>query len=280
MLFTIVIKMAMLPLTIKQQKTMMKMSKLTPKLNAIKEKYGDDKQKMATEQQRVYNENKVTPLGGCLPLILQLVIIYPIFQVVNRPLTYILNMDVTAIDALKNQLTSLGISLEGAVSEAKLLDYAMSYGIEGIRHINFNFLGMNMATSPLEAFSVSPISLYWLIPIFAVLTAWFSQRLSMQTQKALQAEAADEQGKKKSKKEKNKTDGENKDKKDLPNPDAMQGTMKIMPAVSGLFTLQFSTGVGIYWVISNIMQGLQQLYMNKKFGIKTSVFKKREKSSP
>ena len=71
----------MLPLTIKQTKSMQEMKKLQPKLKALQEKYKNDKEKLQQEIMKFYTEHKVNPLAGCLPLLLQLPIMFALFQV-------------------------------------------------------------------------------------------------------------------------------------------------------------------------------------------------------
>ncbi len=79
-IFTIIIRMLLYPLTAKQTRSMKKMQDLKPKMEEIKEKYGDDKQQQQEKMMELYKENNVNPLAGCLPLILQMAIIIPLFS--------------------------------------------------------------------------------------------------------------------------------------------------------------------------------------------------------
>ena len=74
-LFTVLIKLVLLPLSIKQQKSMVKMQQIQPLLNDIQQKYKDDPQKQQAEMMKFYKENKVNPTGGCLPLLIQMPIL-------------------------------------------------------------------------------------------------------------------------------------------------------------------------------------------------------------
>ncbi len=80
-LLTIAVRVLMLPLTIKQTKSMQEMKKIQPKLKKLQEKYKDDKQKQQEEIMKFYSEHKVNPLAGCLPLLLQLPIMFALFRV-------------------------------------------------------------------------------------------------------------------------------------------------------------------------------------------------------
>ncbi|MCF2947202.1 membrane protein insertase YidC [Paraglaciecola aquimarina] len=80
-IITIVVKGAMYPLTKKQYESMAKMRVLKPKMDALKERYGDDKQKMQQAMMKMYKEDKVNPMGGCFPLLLQMPIFLALYWV-------------------------------------------------------------------------------------------------------------------------------------------------------------------------------------------------------
>ena len=81
---TIIIKILLLPLTLKQDKSMKEMKKLQPELEKIKQKYANDKQMLNIKTMELYKEHKVNPLGGCLPLLLQLPILFALFGVLRN----------------------------------------------------------------------------------------------------------------------------------------------------------------------------------------------------
>ena len=81
---TILIKILLLPLTLKQDKSMKEMKKLQPELEKIKQKYANDKQMLNIKTMELYREHKVNPLGGCLPLLLQLPILFALFGVLRN----------------------------------------------------------------------------------------------------------------------------------------------------------------------------------------------------
>ncbi len=80
-LMTTAVRIIILPLTIKQTRSMHQMKKLQPKIKKLQEKYKDDKQKLQQETMKFYSENKVNPVSGCLPLLLQLPIMFALFRV-------------------------------------------------------------------------------------------------------------------------------------------------------------------------------------------------------
>ena len=81
---TILIKIMLLPLTLKQDKSMKEMKKLQPELEKIKKDYAHDKQMLNIKTMELYKEHKVNPLGGCLPLLLQLPILFALFGVLRN----------------------------------------------------------------------------------------------------------------------------------------------------------------------------------------------------
>ena len=102
---TLLVRLAMHPLTSKQMKSMEKMQKLQPQLKVLQEKYADDKDELNRQTMALYQENKINPASGCLPLIIQL----PIFI-----LLYGVLYDLTKTEAFTN-VTFLGVNLGGSV---------------------------------------------------------------------------------------------------------------------------------------------------------------------
>ena len=88
-LLTIAFRVVVLPLSIKQTKSMIAMQRLQPQLKEIQKKYKDDREKQGQEMMKLYKDNKVSPLGGCLPLLLQLPILFALFEVLRDAPKYI-----------------------------------------------------------------------------------------------------------------------------------------------------------------------------------------------
>ena len=103
-LFAVVVKAIMFPLTLKQQKSMKKTQEIQPKLIALQEKYKDNQEAMMVEYQKLLTENKFNPFGGCLLTFIQLPILLGIFYVAASPLTYMEKMEQTEIDQYVKQM--------------------------------------------------------------------------------------------------------------------------------------------------------------------------------
>jgi len=83
---TIVVRAALIPLTLKQFKSMQAMQRLAPEIKTLQQKYKDDKQRLNQEMMKFYQENKVNPFGSCLPLVLQLPVFFSLFYMLRKDL--------------------------------------------------------------------------------------------------------------------------------------------------------------------------------------------------
>ena len=101
LMFTILVNVLMLPLTLKTQKSTAKQAKLKPKLDALKKKYGDDKQKYNQAMSELYTKENVSMTGGCMPMVVRLLVMMGVYWAVISPLTYVLQLDTSAINSAK-----------------------------------------------------------------------------------------------------------------------------------------------------------------------------------
>ena len=89
-IFTIIIKAVLMPLTLKQQRSMLRMQKVQPLMNDLQKKYGNDKDKLNQEMMKLYKKYDVNPASGCLPMLIQLPILMMLYWVVKKPIVYIM----------------------------------------------------------------------------------------------------------------------------------------------------------------------------------------------
>lgn len=104
LLFTFLIDVVLIPLSIKSQKSTVSQMRIKPKLDELKKRYGDDKQKMAQAQQELYQKENVSMAGGCLPMIIRLVILFSIYTLILSPLTYMAGIKDTKVDNVKEAI--------------------------------------------------------------------------------------------------------------------------------------------------------------------------------
>ena len=96
-LFTLLINLILIPLSIKSQKSTVQQTRIKPKLDELKKRYGDDKQKYNAEMQKLYQEENISMSGGCLPMILRLIFMMSIYWIILSPLTYLMHIDKSVI---------------------------------------------------------------------------------------------------------------------------------------------------------------------------------------
>jgi YidC/Oxa1 family membrane protein insertase len=238
-IFTLIIRAAMLPLTVKQYRSTAKMPEVQPQIQEIQKRYKNDKEKLNQELMKVYSENKVNPAGGCAPLLIQMPIFLSLWQVISRPMYFMLSKSQAEIDALLSQ-----IPMAERIPQYNELSIVVYNKL-----LNMNFLGLNLGLVPhydLAHLFNNPRSGQYLalliIPITATITTYLSSKLAMP-----------------------KTTGKNDTNAAMTN-----SMMYIAPLMTLIFSFQFPAGLGLYWLTGNLVQIAQQMYINKH------VLKKKE----
>ena len=188
--FTLLINLAFIPLTIKSQKSSVQQLRIKPKLDALKEKYGDDKQKYSAAMQELYQKEGVSMSGGCLPMIFRLVIMMSIYWLIMQPLTYLMHVDSEVITEATEALKAAGVNVVSGRSELQILGAVNSGKInfpeiaEAARAINFNFFGIDLTATP--KFNIDIFSHFnrtWVMPLIAFGAQMLSSLLSSMMQK-------------------------------------------------------------------------------------------------
>ncbi len=138
--FTLFIDLILIPLTIKSQKSTVQQMRIKPKLDDIKKRYGDDKQRVAQEQQKLYQDEGVSMAGGCLPMIIRLVLLFSIYTLILSPLTYMAGADKTKVDKITSAV-SAGMEDWEKKDEAKYKEYAEKISFQSSSKNSANQLG-------------------------------------------------------------------------------------------------------------------------------------------
>ena len=280
-LFTVVIYMLMFPLTYRQQKFSRMTPLMNPELTAIREKYKGKNdqatmQRMNEETQQVYAKYGVNPAGSCVQLVIQMLILFPLYRVIMNIPAYVgqvkevfteLASQLLKTPGAEKYLTGIASSIQATTiskefTENTIIDTLYKFRPENwtklaekfpdlkdiitatettIGKMN-NFLGMNIANTPMnyikEHASVWLVIGAILVPVLAALTQWVSVKVSM---------AGNPQ-----------TEGS----------DQMAGTMKVMnnvmPLMSAFFCLTLPVGMGIYWIMSAVVRMVQTIIINKR----------------
>lgn len=261
-LFTVLIKIIMLPLSIKQQRTMKKSAKLQEQIKVLQFKYKNDPEKLNREMMDLYKKENMSPFSGCLSTIVQFILLISIFYMVRCPLTYMERIDKTQIDTYVQQLKDNGMSINQAYSEIDIireLDYLKEkfpddQTLDKI-NLNMNFCGLDLSKIPQQ--NLGDWTVY-IIPILYIISTFVSMRITTSMQK------------------KNKEkDGviditENKDKKEEEKnemEDAMEQSNKMMswmmPIMSVSISLVAPLGLALYWLVNNVLMIGERLVLDK-----------------
>ena len=145
-LFSILLKLILLPLSIKQQKTMKKTAKIQVKVKELQEKYKNDQMKMNQEMMDLYKKENMSPFSGCLTSIIQIILLFAMFGLVRNPLTYMKKIDTATIENYKNEIKQeVGEnSISTNYPEISIVKYVNENKEKSDEaYINMNFLGLD-----------------------------------------------------------------------------------------------------------------------------------------
>ena len=252
-IFSVLLKLVLLPLSIKQQKTMKKTAKIQEKVKKIQEKYKNDQMKMNQEMMDLYKKENFSPFSGCLSSIIQIVLLLAIFGLVRSPLTYMKKVDTEVINNYKAEMTQqLGENnISANYPEISILKYINSNKtVDDPLYINMNFFGLDLSNIPQE--NLNNITVY-IIPVLYVLTSIVSMKIStnMSSQNSKDKEVIEI----------------NKEEKET-NAEDMTAQMNksmswFIPIMSVSISLIAPLGLALYWLVNNILMIVERLVLNK-----------------
>lgn len=266
--FTIITKLLLMPLTVKSQKAMKKQQKIQPFLQELQAKYKNDPEKLQQETMKLYKENNISMAGGCLPLLIQFPILISLYSVIRKPLTYLSGVDFNLTENIERAgeiVKNMGEQFPdiiGKLVNTPVTDIVKNYQIQlstwcGLFDnadpwvLNFDFLGLDMSAVPKVSidyifsgnFTDWSRILLIIIPALAVFTTWLSMKLS-QKMSGQQQQANTE---------------------DNPAASMSKSMNLMMPIMTGFFAFTLPSGLGLYWIASNIMQLIQQVLIDMYF---------------
>ena len=254
-LFSILLKLILLPLSIKQQKTMKKTAKIQVKVKELQEKYKNDQMKMNQEMMDLYKKENMSPFSGCLTSIIQIVLLFAMFGLVRNPLTYMKKIDTTTIENYKNEIRQeVGENIISTnYPEISIVKYVNENKEKNdAAYINMNFLGLDLSSVPQENIKDPKV---YIIPILYVLTSMISMKISTNTTQ-------------KNNKDKKILEKENKEVKkeqeELDMAEQMTKNMSwFMPIMAVSISIIAPLGLALYWLVNNILMIFERLILNK-----------------
>lgn len=251
-LFSIIVKIILLPLSIKQQKSMKKSAKLQEEMKDIQKKYKNNPEKMNQATIDLYKREKMSPFTGCFGAIVQLILLLSVFYLVRSPLTYMKKIDNNTIEQYKTS-----INAETAYPEIQIIEQK---GKEDERvYINMDFFGIDLSKVPTQSLNDPKV---YIIPVLYVISSVISIRFTTNLQ-----------NKKKEKEEiiEVSTEGTDKNEK-VDELDAIEQANKsmawFMPIMSVSIAIVAPLGLALYWLVNNILMMIERLVLNKFFEAK------------
>jgi YidC/Oxa1 family membrane protein insertase len=256
-LFSILVKILMLPLSIKQNKTLKKNEKVQNEMKILQVKHKGNPEKLNQELMELYKREKINPLSGCFSVIIQFILILSMFYLVRSPLTYMKKIDSAKIE---QQITEVKEkngeqNISKTYPEMAVIEYLKDNDIkENDMYINMDFLGLDLSKVPQENFRDIKV---FIIPVLYVISSVVSIKFTTAMTK---------------KKEDNKelrVDKENNENKEM-DQEKMAAQMNknmslMMPILSVSISLVAPLGLALYWLVNNITMIIERLVLNKIF---------------
>ena len=266
-LFTVIIKLILLPLSIKQQRTMKKSTELQEKMKVIQFKYKSDPEKMNQEMMNLYKTENMSPFSGCLTAIVQLLLLLSVFYLVRSPLTFMEKIPQDNINHYVQQLQENGKSVSQVYPEIDIIrehewlkENNQDDQYVDKLNIQMNFLGLDLSKIPQQ--NMTDYTVY-IIPVLYILSSFISIRMTT----AMQAKKAKQQKEEKEVKIDGTTGKELVPQEENNEMDAVMQTNKMMSWMMPIMSISIAfiapLGLALYWLMSNILMIAERLILDK-----------------
>lgn len=267
-LFTLAIKLILLPFQMKSKKSMVRMSRMSGKMKEIQKKYANNQAKMNEEMQKFYAEEGVNPMSGCLWSFLPLPILLALYSIIRQPITHFMMLGEDVVQKLVAAATAAGVDMSaivqmkdgaavvvdgvtqlspyGQIGLAKVASSmpVLTSGIDGWINMNYDFLGLDLSATPWSVVSTFAISAavigMILIPLLAGGSQLLFSRITMKQQPGM----------------------------DGPGAGTTKTMMYMMPLMSVYFAFIMPAALGVYWIAQSLISMVQELIMGKFYNKK------------
>lgn len=261
-LFAFMVNLLMTPFMAKSKKSMMRSTRLTPKIQELQRRHEGNPQKLNQEMQKLYREEGVNPMSGCLWSLIPFPILIALYSVIRQPLTRMMFVAEDVVTTLQDYFVAQGWytipTKTDAYFEIKLADIAHQHWdeiqtalagkIDGLMDIDFSFLGLNMGQQPEWNFFMhtdwSDVSVWlpalglFLIPVVSAFLSWASMKISNMTNPQ----------------------------QNTPQTQASMKSMTIMmPLMSVWICFVMPAAMGIYWIANSIFGIARDFFLTKVF---------------
>ena len=249
-IFTLIVKGIMLPISIKQQKTMKKSAKVQKEAKEIQEKYKNDQVRQSQELMELYKRENFSPFGGCLSSIFQIVLILSVFYLVSSPLTYMKKVDSEVISNYKQQIQE---ERGENVNYPEIAIIKEKGNIDENVKINMEFLGLDLSDIPSQNYENWEV---YVIPCLYVMTSLISMKLTTAMTNTNKATNKEEKQLDENKEEKAN------DQEEM--MDEMNKQMRfMMPVMTVSIALIAPLGLALYWLVSNLLMIFERVVLNR-----------------
>ena len=249
-IFSVLLRIILIPITIKQQKSLKKNARLQKEMKEIQTKYKSNPEKLNQETIELYKREKMSPFSGCFSGILQIIIILSVFWLVSKPLTYMKKINPEIIEKYSQELKEEGVN--SSYTEIAIINKKAAEDPEV--YINMNFLGLDLSKVPTQ--SLDDFRVY-IIPILYVISSVISIKITTKM---------NSDKKEKDTKDLKKAETEDKEKQ----PDEMEMMQQMnnnmtymMPIMSVMIAIIAPLGLALYWLISNVLMIVERLIIDR-----------------
>ena len=256
-LFTLVIKLIMLPFQMKSKKSMLRMNRLSGQMKDIQKRYANNQVKMNEEMQKLYAEEGINPMSGCLWTMLPFPILIALYSIIRQPITHFMMLPKSALETLIQTATKAGVNMSNigkdgftqlaSYGQINLVKAVQEMGLatpDGWFNVNYNFLGLDLTATPWEF--IKNFTFTWavigviLIPILAGLSQFILSKITMSAQPQ-QADAS---------------------------AASMKSMMYMMPLMSVYIAFIMPAALGVYWIAQSVFSLIQELVLHKTLNAK------------
>ena len=252
-LFTLVIKLILLPFQMKSKKSMVRMNRMSGRTQEIQKKYANNQAKLGEEMQKLYQEEGVNPMSGCVWSFLPLPILMALYYVIREPIVYFMNFGGKAageavLTAAKELISNAGITLTSSkayeqieisnIINSKFPDFAAQHS--GWVNVNYHFLGLDLDAIPTAVVKQLHNGLSWavigvlLIPIISGTLSFVLSKITTKGQPTTAASGS-----------------------------SMKMMMYMMPLMSVYIGFILPTALGIYWIAQSVFSIIQEYFLGK-----------------
>lgn len=259
-LFAVVVKLVLLPFQMKSKRSTMRTTRLQPIMQELQKKYEGNQQKYQEEVARLYKEEKINPMSGCIWSLIPFPIVIALYSVVRQPLSKLMGLAAEEVTAITDRLVSMGLYTIPERTDA-YYEITLSNLMHGqidkftdisdkLIDLNYNFLGMNLSLRPELNFfshvdwsdtsSWAPALGLFLIPFISAFLSWLSMKVAQIGNPTPQGNDAA--------------------------AGSMKGMMIMMPLMSVWICFVMPGALGVYWIMGSILGMIQDVILNKHYG--------------